>query len=67
MYWYFVAWEEARVTHAMLAALRVELRQQEGRDAQPSAGIIDSQSVRGADTVGRGTSGYDAGKMSQWA
>jgi len=27
-----------------------------------SAGIIDSQSVKGADTVGRATRGYDAGK-----
>ena len=62
VYWYFVAWEEARVTHAMLATLRGDLRQQEGRDAQPSAGIIDAQSVKGADTVGRATRGYDAGK-----
>ena len=45
----------------MLAALRGELRRHEGRDAQPSAGIIDSQSDKGADTVGRGTRGYDAG------
>ena len=62
VYWYFTAWEQAKVTHAMLAALRGELRQHEGRDAQPSAGIIDSQSVKGADTVGRRTRGYDAGK-----
>lgn len=27
-----------------------------------SAGIVDSQSVKGADTVGRATRGYDAGK-----
>lgn len=29
---------------------------------QPRAGLIDSQSVKGADTVGRDTRGYDAGK-----
>ncbi|GAA3945474.1 hypothetical protein Aau02nite_77810 [Amorphoplanes auranticolor] len=34
----------------------------EGRDAEPSAGVIDSQSVKAADTVGRDTRGYDAGK-----
>jgi hypothetical protein len=45
VYWYFTAWEQAKVTHAVLAALRGELRQHEGRNAQPSAGIIDSQSV----------------------
>ena len=33
-----------------------------GRNPQPSAGIIDSQSVKGADTVGRDSRGYDAGK-----
>ena len=26
VYWYFVAWEAQKVTHAMLAALRGELR-----------------------------------------
>jgi transposase len=62
VYWYFVAWEEAKVTHAMLAALRGELRRHGGRAIQPTAGIIDSQSVNGADTVGRTTRGYDAGK-----
>ncbi len=34
----------------------------EGRDPEPSAGLIDSQSVKGADTVGRESRGYDAGK-----
>jgi transposase len=34
----------------------------QGRDPEPSAGLIDSQSVKGADTVGRETRGYDAGK-----
>lgn len=35
---------------------------QQGRNPQPSAGIIDSQSVKGADTVGRDSRGYDAGR-----
>lgn len=34
----------------------------EGRNPEPSAGIIDSQSVKGADTVPTETRGYDAGK-----
>lgn len=62
VYWYFVRWEQQRVTLRLLDVLRRQVRQGEGRDADPSAGIIDSQSVKAADTVGRDTRGYDAGK-----
>ena len=62
VYWYFVRWEEAKVTEQILPVVREQLRVQEGRDPEPSAGLIDSQSVKGADTVGRDTRGYDAGK-----
>jgi transposase len=43
-------------------ALRDLVRVHEGRDPLPTAAIIDSQSVRGADTVPGTTRGYDAGK-----
>ncbi|BCB75178.1 hypothetical protein Pflav_015880 [Phytohabitans flavus] len=62
VYWYFTRWEEAGVMQRLLAALRVKVRAQAGRAAEPSAGIIDSQSVKGADTVGADSRGYDAGK-----
>ena len=62
VYWYFVRWEEAGVTERLLARLRITARVQQGRAPEPSAGVIDSQSVKGADTVGRKTRGYDAGK-----
>jgi transposase len=62
VYWYFNQWEQARVTEKILPVVRGQLRVQEGRDPEPSAGLIDSQSVKGADTVGRETRGYDAGK-----
>ena len=43
--------------------LREQVRQQvEDRDTQPTAALLDSQSVRGAETVGRPSRGYDAGK-----
>ena len=43
-------------------ALRDLVRLYEGRDPGPTAAIIDSASVRGADTVPRPSRGYDAGK-----
>jgi transposase len=62
VYWYFNRWEQAKVTEKILPVVRGQLRVQEGREPEPSAGLIDSQSVRGADTVGRDSRGYDAGK-----
>jgi hypothetical protein len=62
VYWYFKRWERDQVTDTMLTVLREHLRVQQGRNPQPSAGIIDSQSVKGADTVGRDSRGYDAAK-----
>jgi transposase len=62
VYWYFLRWEKQRVTLKLLDTLRQQIRVADGRDPEPSAGIIDSQSVKGADTVGRESRGYDAGK-----
>lgn len=58
----FRAWAKAGVWQAVHDALRDLVRIYEGRDPQPTAAIIDSQSVRGADTVTRASRGYDAGK-----
>ncbi|MEU7884239.1 IS5 family transposase [Microbispora bryophytorum] len=64
VYWYFQQWEGAGVAEALLRELRIKARRQDGRQDEPSAGIIDSQSVKGADTVGRDSRGYDAGKVN---
>ena len=34
------------------------------RDPMASAGIVDAQSIKGADTVGKNSRGYDAGKKT---
>jgi len=62
VYHYFAAWAKAGITVAMLDVLRDRARLRDGRTANPSAGIIDSQSVTAAETVGRSSRRYDAGK-----
>jgi transposase len=62
VYWQFQQWEKRQVTERIVEELREQLRLAEGREAEPSAGVMDSQSVKAADTVGSDTRGYDAGK-----
>ncbi|MGH8967582.1 MAG: IS5 family transposase, partial [Actinomycetes bacterium] len=62
VYWYFQRWTEDGTVDRVHDALRDAVRDADGRDPMASAGIVDSQSVKGADTVARGTRGYDAGK-----
>ncbi|WP_229371721.1 IS5 family transposase [Umezawaea beigongshangensis] len=58
----FAAWEKVGATQRLLDELRDRVRLVGDRVAAPSAVIMDSQSVRAAETVGRATRGYDAGK-----
>ncbi len=55
-----------RREHGLIAEfhdrLRGKVREREGREAEPSAGIIDAQSVRAAATVPAASRGYDGGK-----
>lgn len=48
----------------ILEELREQVRIAGGREPEPSAGIVDSQSVKGSDTVGLDSRGYDAGRKS---
>jgi transposase len=56
------AWQQAGATRRMHDTLREAVRVLAGRGPQPTAAIIDSQSVKAADTVGKASRGYDAGK-----
>jgi MFS family permease len=49
---------------ALRQEVRARSRRRQGgrRDATPSAGLVDSQALRGADTVGASTRGFDAAK-----
>jgi putative transposase len=59
---FFTRWKAAGVVDRIHDSLREQVRIHAGRNAQPSAGSIDSQSVRAAETVSSSSRGYDAGK-----
>src|SRR3989344_7701745 len=46
VYDYFILWHNAEVFEKINARLRIKVRVRAGRNPQPSAGIIDSQSVK---------------------
>jgi transposase len=63
VYHYFKTWTRDGTLNRMHDNLREQVRERvEVRNRQPSAALVDSQSVRGAETVGRSERGYDAGK-----
>ncbi len=51
VYWSFRQWRRDGTWEALHAALRAEVRLADGREATPSAAILDSQSVK---TTGKG-------------
>jgi putative transposase len=58
---YFSAWRKSALWEKLNESLRVKVRVAEGRKPSPTAAILDSQSVKGAEQGGD-TVGYDAGK-----
>jgi putative transposase len=62
VYGYFAAWRDDGTLARLHDALRDQVRAAAGRDAEPTAAVIDSQSVRAADTVPKASRGWDNAK-----
>ncbi|MBA4866917.1 IS5 family transposase [Streptomyces sp. PSKA54] len=62
VYAFFARWRDAGLVAELHDRLRGAVRDAESREAEPSAGVVDSQSVKADATVALASRGYDAGK-----
>ena len=62
VYRFFRRWRDQQLLTVLHDRLRRACRVAAGRAPDPSAAVIDSQSVRAAETVAAGDRGFDAGK-----
>ncbi|WP_322754997.1 IS5 family transposase, partial [Frankia sp. Cas3] len=62
VYGYYATWETDGITEQVHDLLRDRVRRKAGRATEPTAGIIDSQTVKTADTVPEAEQGIDAAK-----
>jgi transposase len=63
VYYYFRRWQGEGVWEQMLLTLRMQMRTKQGRHPDPSAAVIDSQSIKTSSVRGP-EKGYDPGKKS---
>ncbi len=61
VYDYFRVWQKQGIWEQVLVALRKRMRQKQGRDEEPSAAVIDSQSIK-TSAVRGSEKGIDMGK-----
>ncbi len=59
---YFAAWRDDGTVARLHDVLRARVRTAAGRNPEPTAAVIDSQSVRAADTVPKSSRGWDNAK-----
>ena len=61
-YYYFALWRDDGTDQAIHDLLRCQAREKAGRTEDPSAVVLDTQSIRAANHVPASTTGKDAGK-----
>ncbi|MDQ0990974.1 IS5 family transposase [Streptomyces sp. V3I7] len=62
MYAFFARWRDTGLVAELHERLRESVRRAEGRRPEPSAAVVDSQSVKADATVAHTARGFDAGK-----
>src|SRR6266508_5326949 len=62
VYDYFSKWEKEGVTERIHDVLRGRVREEVGRDPEPTAALVDAQSVKTSGNVPESSQGIDAGK-----
>ncbi|MEU0948278.1 transposase [Streptomyces canus] len=63
VYAFFRRWRDHALVKEFHDRLRARVRRRLGRDAEPTAGVIDSQSVKADAVVGADSRGFDGGKQ----
>jgi transposase len=64
VYAFFRRWRDHALVKEFHDRLRARVREKLGREAEPTAGAIDSQSVKADAVVGADSRGYDGGKQT---
>jgi transposase len=62
VYGYYARWEKDGLTEAIHDALRGRVRRAEGRPDEPSAAVVDSETVKTSGSVPESSQGIDANK-----
>jgi transposase len=63
VYAFFRRWRDHGLVREFHDRLRGQVREKLGRDAEPTAGVVDSQSVKADAVVGEDSRGFDGGKL----